>query len=614
MALAACLLGLPGAAAGRFIDYVYVEPNEGGSSGGHVALRIDSETFHFQQAGEGLLRLQRDNSDAFDFRYSMLGNRPVHITRIAVADDTADLVRDAFTRRLLVEAAQFEHLEALRADVALFEDWRPGAPPLAVRGAGYFSPAGAPLSSIAVAESPALVQLRARVAATHGAGFAQSRTTALRGELAAWRPRARRDPAPRLASDSYPLLPPTASSSYAALLAGLTALDVLDAAPVLAAGTYRTVDDVPPLDAAERAALERFGERLAGDLAALVASPRPDFGEPLLLGMARLAAIEASLAGKRLVVLDGFAADAQITPLPAGTEGALFLDALIARLRPSFDRTRIRGFKDEGFKEADYARLESAANWLIEVRRAQRDGTPLRIGTENLTPSRPARRTEPVVPPLPASGDEHAAARNALDDFREKLAEPYRYNLFVRNCVTELFATIEAGLAAAGGDVEAESRRRLGGVVRTGATLNFIPAVSARAVAGSYAATGTHTLPSYRQLRLQALAAEEPAWLLALRESNTLTATTYHPDTNDSAFLFFTDDAPALRPLLGAVNLAVGIAGGVLGLATWPADGGSRLRAGWMGALFSLPELAFINIRKGSMAWVEPDLGSVAAP
>jgi hypothetical protein len=102
------------------------------------------------------------------------------------------------------------------------------------------------------------------------------------------------------------------------------------------------------------------------------------------------------------------------------------------------------------------------------------------------------------------------------------------------------------------------------------------------------------------------LAAAEPRWRVYLRESNTLTSTVYHPVDGDSAFLFFTDDTVALRPLFGTVNLLVGIADSALGLVTWPSDAGARLLAGLRGALFSLPELAFVNIRKGSMAWAPP--------
>ncbi len=41
-----------------------------------------------------------------------------------------------------------------------------------------------------------------------------------------------------------------------------------------------------------------------------------------------------------------------------------------------------------------------------------------------------------------------------------------------------------------------------------------------------------------------------------LRESKTLTSTIYPRTPDDSFFLFFTDDAAAPRPNLGALNLA----------------------------------------------------------
>jgi len=255
-------------------------------------------------------------------------------------------------------------------------------------------------------------------------------------------------------------------------------------------------------------------------------------------------------------------------------------------------------------------------NRLLEVEGARRDGAPLRSEPGLLLPVRPAGRQERIAQPLAetVANVELEAAGAAVADYHRRLAALYRYNLLTQNCVSEIFATVDAALGDAAGaadDPDAvadESRRRLGGVVRMGSSLNFIPIVSSDAVARSYATVAGRTRRSYRQLRLAALAREEPAWRVALRESNTLTATAYHAGPADSAFLFFTDNAGPLRPLFGAANLLVGLADGALGVVTWPVDDGARLRAGLRGALFSLPELAFVNIRKGSTAWVEPEL------
>jgi hypothetical protein len=269
-------------------------------------------------------------------------------------------------------------------------------------------------------------------------------------------------------------------------------------------------------------------------------------------------------------------------------------------------------------READYAQLGSALNRVLEVSRGQRQGLPLRIERDSLSPTRAALRSELVAPPLPEADGraELGCARAALADYRARLAALYGYKLIARNCVSEVFATIDAALAGKAGEGEdggVATVRALGGLTRSVVDLDFIPFVSAAVVERSAAAVAERTHPSYRQLRIDALLADEPAWRVYLRESNTLTSTVYHPGWADSAFLFFTDDSVALRPLLGTANLLVGIADGVLGLATWPADDGARLRAGWRGALFSLPELAFVNIRKGSMAWVDEGAPSTSA-
>jgi len=68
-----------------------------------------------------------------------------------------------------------------------------------------------------------------------------------------------------------------------------------------------------------------------------------------------------------------------------------------------------------------------------------------------------------------------------------------------------------------------------------------------------------------------------------------------------------------LRPLLGAANLTVGIGASLVGVARAPLDRGEALSAGLGGVLWSLPELLFVNVRKGSFDHV-PRPDSHAAP
>jgi hypothetical protein len=65
------------------------------------------------------------------------------------------------------------------------------------------------------------------------------------------------------------------------------------------------------------------------------------------------------------------------------------------------------------------------------------------------------------------------------------------------------------------------------------------------------------------------------------------------------------------RPLYGAVNVAAGIAETMMGVARIPWDGGHGLWTAMKGVAASMPKLAFVNVRKGSMIYgrlaSEPD-------
>jgi hypothetical protein len=112
------------------------------------------------------------------------------------------------------------------------------------------------------------------------------------------------------------------------------------------------------------------------------------------------------------------------------------------------------------------------------------------------------------------------------------------------------------------------------------------------------------SVDSHREHELARLLAEDPGLARRLGEAVTLSSTIYTPRLRDSTFLFFTDDVFWRRPLLGFANLGYAAGNGVLGLVAAPFDGARRLRAAGSGLWYSLPELAFFNIRKGTFDYV----------
>lgn len=592
-------------------DYLYVEANEGSSSGGHAAVRFGSETYHFQNR-DGLLVLEREPTRELLYDYTLLDNRSVTASRIAVSAADARRLRAAFDRRLQVQQRQLDVAAALAEDRALLETWLRGERPR-IAGLGYFaSPAAPPPGSSAsgAPSTPAVTALRARIVERAGP---QRLTERRREAERALEALGRADPAgwpatpPRSADEHPPFTIPFARR-HADLAAAVAAVDLLEQGARLEPSAVVA----PPgprywLTDGEQERLRAGRERLADALVRLADSPRDDWGRPFLVGLARLLALDESLARRRLVVLavlpeDGPRLDRRVL--------ASRLDVVAGMLRYGHAQVEeirrdwiSRGAADERLQ----ARLEETVHRVHELEASVREGRDLRLGGGVRVPQRAAASRSA----LPAMSDPEviraalARIRAREERVRTGLLALYRYQLVTRNCVSELFHTLDAGL---GGSPEA-SRAALGGRVDGHSELTFIPFVSARAVDARYRVVGRRTLPSFRERRLAQMRREESDLWVALRESNTWTARSYRRGHQDSYFVFFTDrgdGAILLRPLFGAVNLVAASFESLWGLARLPVDRGETLLSGLGGALVSLPELAFWNIRKGSNDWVPP--------
>lgn len=242
-----------------------------------------------------------------------------------------------------------------------------------------------------------------------------------------------------------------------------------------------------------------------------------------------------------------------------------------------------------------------AANRYMEL---SRQGQAMRFNGESPLPAKSIALPLGSLPELSEQQIDIALAH--LDSYENQLLkelEPsYAYNLIGRNCVTELFRTFHRALASlpySPGRLNDQDfiANRLGGYVDENS--HFIPYLAYSAIQNHYRVTNSQTLPSYRQQRLSQQMREENPALVSLRESNTLSSTLYHYNPDDAFFIFFTDDHWPLRPLLGAVNTSASIGQTMAGIMTLPFDSGKNLLSGLSGILVSLPELAFLNIRKG---------------
>ena len=538
------------------LGIVYVRANVGAASGGHAALVAGETVYHLQADGDGRYRIARDEWAHFVHVYAGLQNRPLSIARVEVSRETRERVLDRFAREHVEQEIAAARREALAEDIAWLEARAENRPFPPLRAAGLLDPTrtGDP-DALRLRESlrePLEAALR-----TQG----EASLEAADGSLEALRERL-------------------------ALREALLALEHgYGLAPEAIARVPERFDD--PLSAPERASLEALASRLERDSAELLRSSRPDRGRALLLAQARYTAVRRSLESDRLVLLDAFSGHGD-----GAADEAQAPDELLRARRAEYAGELLRrgralvlagGHGDD----SAYNALEASAGLLQRAEAGAPDGALLDLERRKL----PSRARSVGVPDF--SGD----AGRALESARARLAELDRddrerwsYDLVRRNCITELARKADEALA---GRVPADER------------LGFIPFVFFARVRERLPLAGESEVPSHRARELARVERESPGAFTRFRESTTLGSTIYSPRRSDGAFLLFTDDVFWRRPLYGLANLAWAAGYGVYGLAAVPFDRGERVSAGVSGVLWSLPELAFENVRKGSFEWVE---------
>jgi hypothetical protein len=328
----------------------------------------------------------------------------------------------------------------------------------------------------------------------------------------------------------------------------------------------------------------------------LLGSARLDAGRALLLALARLAAVQHSLTQNRLLLLNPLHGLA-LPDLP-DSASATVLPLAEAHARQQFQTARREYFALDELDEASLNVLENAAARFDAVRRELLTGQRRAYPAERVVPSAAGPVDGAILlmaTPRPGAGRQVGFAERRHRVFRDKVKAAYGYHLIRRNCATELVRALGSALPT-----DRDHDRLLGGPVDPDADLAFIPFLLYEKLASRLAPDRRFMLPSYRNRALAAFSAREnPLWI-HLAEATTATSALYNPRPGDTQFLFFTEDWPWLRPLLGSLNLGYGLLNAGGGVVTAAYDKGERITEGLRGALFSLPELAFLNIRKGS--------------
>jgi hypothetical protein len=607
------------------IEYLYIEASEGNSSGGHVALQLDDEVFHYQHHDSGLIRLLRQDKQEFHFLYRFLQNRPMHLSRIEVSEQTFQLLKTHFKLQFLAQEQQFKQLQALHKDRLLLRRWLYKQTAntdfykdlrLNAVGLFYSEPVNndlinTNLSTSKPAYSDVMAGLQQRIVQHYGQDYLARRHTEISAKIKALSPSHWPIVGSMLSSDNFPPAVNPIADSYMDALTGLIAIKVLQEGRSLTPDAVLITKE--PVTGSERVVLEKFREQLTLQFINAFSSERSDWGHAVLVNIAKLTALELTLQSGHWVFVDDFGPDTQWMTAEQFDDHAAQTQRLIIDARANFRQTRQDLLAAGDVSEANYSQLEMAANRYFELLKGNQK-QPVRFIGEQALPSKSIALPDWLAPNL--TPVQLTTALHELEHYEsqlfEELSDHYRYDLLTRNCVTELFRTINQALLSDNKTHVDESTlaklaikepsARLGGIVT--AEYNFIPFLSYQSVQQHYKVTASADLNSFRQQQLTKLLSRDNGWLAAINESNTFSSSLYDYNSDDAFFVFFTDDNWPVRPIFGLVNTTAGIGQSVFGLFSAPFDAGKNLESGLTGVLMSLPELAFFNMRKGSYKYL----------
>ncbi len=619
------------------VALLYIEANAGDASAGHAGLRVGREVFHYQYREPGLLLLERRSWDSFLHCYNDLGNRSLRELRLPLLPAAARRVRLHFSRRLIAQNRLDDALAELRVQLRLLEALRraPGAGRervlVELAGAGFFLAPGsstdrATPSAAAGSGEPgfspaaAIAALRREIARRLGEDYLASLERRLRRRLAepplsdgvacsvsaappapAAGGRAAAEPAVSAAVPAVDLTAYRETLSlwhFVALLRRGGRLDpaaLVEFPPLAAAAAARGTALLTP---DERRGLAEWRRFFFATIITLLQSSRPDRGYPLHLALARGLAAERSLATGRLALLDATPPGAlrvEALSHAGGSRNLALLTRAAARRVARLRRRLLTGGVAAG-DERWWCAFENGATHWAELERCRAGARRrMRVYAGRPLPSRPAAVRLPVSPPAALFAAGRPGLEKRLARLQAERRRRYAYALLSRNCVTELLAQLRSALSSAPPAV-------IGGRFEPAALagLSCIPWRMFAELRRRLPAAEIVVHPSLRQRRLKALYRRQERLPVYLRECNILTSTIYRRGGRERNFLFFTDDAGLLRPLFGTANLFWSLADAAWGLASSPCDRGRRLAEGISGAVFSLPELLFINLRKGS--------------
>ena len=179
------------------------------------------------------------------------------------------------------------------------------------------------------------------------------------------------------------------------------------------------------------------------------------------------------------------------------------------------------------------------------------------------------------------------------ENYLVKLQDHYYFHLITHNCTTQLVSNVETSFLNS-----TDMEKNLGASVQS--LFHFVPFVASDLAKEKWSSQEQKTIANHRSFRKKLLAPNQSLFRKHFLEETSVFSSSYRFNEKDEWFLFFTDEQVFPRPIYGILNLGIGLSEFGLGVLILPFDRARKLQRGWNGIVNSGVEVLFFNIRKGT--------------
>jgi len=575
-----------------YFEYIYVNANSGQSSGGHSAIKFGNWVYHFQYYPDKIFHLVRDPWFDFRYTYNVMENRSLHLTKVQPSKDVVKKLERGFNTYYIVQEKHLNNVELIQREIefqSLFRNHK--LKNFKIKSLGYFSKYNS--------KSNAYNKIQDKINSKLGTNFLVRSQNQINQEF--WNIQATdlKLNIPSLDSKSFYSLPELMHEKYEKAVQQLSLITILENKLSLKKTSLIKFPKNKDLQPKEielnlyREFLNQLEDRLIYQLENK--DGNPNWAEDCLITLASYLVVFESIEQKTFIFLD---------TLPNNEEQVNWQienDALKLAIDtfPLFSNLRKEIFEDtKEIYMQNFIELQDSANRWIEIQKA----TSLERAIRN-TPNRtlPQKYSEawislPFINSIELPKNSIDELQRKLESYSSRLNEIYPYHLIFQNCTSEIFVKISEIYSQDTKKIQSD----LGKDINPNTSLAFIPFYSSYDVRKNYKSKSISEILSYRRKYVSKRLEKENKWWIEYQEDFTPSSTIYKRNENDHYFLFFTDDTFYLRPIYGIFNLGTGLTQTLFGIPMVVLDKGDNLKKGLDGIFFSMPELIFFNIRKGS--------------